>query len=51
MGNAPAHELFDRISVERTVESKEKPARSFKDFAVKIHDNLPQGVKLERIVG
>jgi len=51
LGNAPAHELFDRIVVERTAESKDKPARSFKDYNVKISSNMPLGVQLVRKIG
>jgi len=51
LGNAPAHELFERIEVERRVECKDRPARSFSDFQVKIRDDVPRGVTLERVVG
>ncbi|HFQ13450.1 MAG TPA: type I-C CRISPR-associated protein Cas7/Csd2, partial [Gammaproteobacteria bacterium] len=50
LGNAHAHDLFDRISV------KKKPdaavPRAFTDYQVSINeDNLPQGVELIRRVG
>jgi CRISPR-associated protein Csd2 len=48
LGNAPAHKLFDRITVKRKDESK--PARSFADYEVKIVRDLPEGVNLiERV--
>lgn len=51
MGNAPAHELFDRITIER--KDKNKPARSFTDYTVSIkEEGLPEKqVKLIRKVG
>jgi CRISPR-associated protein Csd2 len=50
LGNAPAHTLFERISMER------KPGvvapRAFTDYAVTVRsDDLPQGVTLSRLVG
>lgn len=45
LGNAPAHGLFERVSV--TQKDPAKPARSFSDFEVKVSaDALPTGVKL-----
>lgn len=48
LGNAPAHQLFDLINVER--KDKEKPARAFSDYSVtskeEIEKRLPQGVEL-----
>lgn len=49
LGNAPAHELFDKIKVERKDSSV--PARSFDDYAVTIDESMPQGVSLIRKVG
>jgi len=49
LGNAPAHELFDKIKVERKDTSA--PARSFGDYAVSIDESMPQGVSLIRKVG
>jgi CRISPR-associated protein Csd2 len=50
LGNAPAHTLFERISIER------KPAveapRAFADYDVRVEDaTLPGGVTLTRLVG
>lgn len=48
LGSAPAHALFDRVSVAREVEAP----RSFSDFEVRVDDdNLPQGVTLRRVMG
>ncbi len=46
MGNAPAHTLFDKIVIERTEESKERPARSFADYMVSVKGDIPEGVEL-----
>jgi CRISPR-associated protein Csd2 len=48
LGNAPAHLLFDLVSVERRSDES-RPARSFKDdYQIIIdEDNLPRGVTLE----
>lgn len=47
LGNAPAHVLFDRISVEQV----KQPARHFADFRVSVDDTaLPNGVTLHRLV-
>jgi CRISPR-associated protein Csd2 len=43
LGNAPAYQLFDRITVKRKDETK--PPRSYDDYAVTIDvDDLPEGV-------
>ena len=62
IGNAPAHRLFDRVSVQRTFAGEEydpkdrsahniPPARSYADYAVQVdRTNLPDGVEvLDRI--
>ena len=49
LGRAPAHELFEKIKVERKDSSI--PARSFTDYNVTIDENMPEGVKLIRKVG
>lgn len=48
LGNAPAHELFDRIRVSSN--GSESP-RSFGDYEVEVGDSLPEGIHLTRIVG
>ncbi|MCL4774453.1 MAG: type I-C CRISPR-associated protein Cas7/Csd2 [Burkholderiaceae bacterium] len=48
LGNAHAHDLFDRISISRRSEIP----RSFADFEVQVTDGgLPAGVRLRRRVG
>ncbi|MBI3408670.1 MAG: type I-C CRISPR-associated protein Cas7/Csd2 [Planctomycetes bacterium] len=51
LGNAPAHELFDRIRVEPL--GADAAPRSFEDYKarIKIDPNLPAGVTLHRKVG
>jgi CRISPR-associated protein Csd2 len=50
LGNAPAHLLFERISVARRAEV-EAP-RSFGDYEVSVDDTgLPDGITLTRLVG
>lgn len=45
MGNAPAHALFERVSVESV--DPGKPARAFADYRVAVnHDGLPAGVSI-----
>ena len=48
LGSAPAHALFDRVSVDRAVEAP----RSFSDFEIRVdEDDLPRGVTLRRVMG
>jgi CRISPR-associated protein Csd2 len=48
LGNAPAHRLFERISV--TQKEPAKPARAFSDFAVVVNsEGLPSEVKLHAL--
>ncbi|MEN8130240.1 MAG: type I-C CRISPR-associated protein Cas7/Csd2 [Pseudomonadota bacterium] len=50
LGNAPAHDLFERIRVERR--KGDSPARAFSDYSVTVDDtDLPEDVELLRIVG
>jgi CRISPR-associated protein Csd2 len=46
MGNAPAHKLFDMIEIKRNDETG-APARSFKDYSVRIVGEVPNGVTVE----
>lgn len=49
LGNAPAHDLFDRVGVKKIVQG---PARQFSDYQVQINDqNMPEGVVLQRVLG
>jgi len=45
LGNAPAHKLFDLVSVEKSDE--DKPARAFSDYVVNVDDSsAPNGVEV-----
>ena len=47
LGNAPAHKLFDLVTVKRATDIN-KPARAFSDYKVEIYNNnIPQGVTIE----
>ncbi len=49
LGNAHAHQLFERITVER-VEGNGVP-RDFRDYRIQVDDtNLPEGITLTRLV-
>jgi CRISPR-associated protein Csd2 len=61
LGNAPAHELFDRVKVGRNVDGEFRkidrrldnlpPAREFADYKIEIDRNgLPEGVAIEEWV-
>ena len=47
LGNAPAHELFEKVKVI----CENAPARSFDDYKVTIDENMPEGVTLIRKIG
>lgn len=50
LGDAPAHSLFERISVKR--KDGVEASRTFGDYLVTIDDSgLPEGVTLTRVVG
>jgi len=61
LGNAPAHKLFDRVRIGRSIDGEFRaidsrldnypPAREFSDYAVEIdRENLPQEVEIiERV--
>ena len=49
MGNAQAHELFERVNAKLKDESK--PSRSFSDYNVTVNESGLSGVKLIRKVG
>ena len=47
LGNAPAHQLFDLVNVERKTDAS-MPARSFGDYAVIMKStDVPNGVSVE----
>lgn len=48
LGNAPAHKLFDTVTVER--KDKSKPARKYSDYAVSVDESaIPSGVTMTRM--
>lgn len=50
LGNAPAHQLFERVRVSRKLNIP--VPRSFQDYQVEINEaDLPKGVTLTRLVG
>ena len=49
LGNAPAHELFERIRP--TLHDGVASLRKFSDYTVDVGDDLPEGVTLTRLVG
>jgi CRISPR-associated protein Csd2 len=62
LGNAPAHKLFDRVTVNRAFEGSSvpvadrrshnwPPARAFTDYEIKLDEaNLPPGITIEHII-
>lgn len=49
LGNASAHDLFDRVDVKKIAQG---PARQYSDYQVQINEqNIPDGVKLQRVLG
>ncbi len=49
MGNASAHELFDRVTVTRA-NAESGAARKFGDYAINVKaDNLPTGISIKRL--
>lgn len=50
MGNAPAHDLFDRVTVKRAT-PENTPARKFSDYRIEVNEaSMPEGVKIIRMV-
>jgi CRISPR-associated protein Csd2 len=49
LGNAPAHQLFESVQVQRK-EGSAGPARSFADYVVKVRDDVPEKVKVLALV-
>lgn len=48
MGNAPAHRLFDSVTVTRVEGEADTPARHFQDYVVAIdRETIPDGVSVE----
>lgn len=50
LGNAPAYKLFDTVTVERNDKSAHEPARSFKEYVVKVDESaIPEHVTCTRM--
>lgn len=45
LGNAPAHELFERVTVDRVHGEKGSPALAFSDYAVRLDGQVVEGFK------
>ena len=45
LGNAPAHQMLERVQVRR--EDENKPPRQFADYQVEVDENMPEGVEVE----
>lgn len=61
LGQAPAHKLFDRVAVGRSIDGEARPidrsldnypvARAYSDYAVSVdRDNLPEGIEILDLV-
>ncbi|MGB6044165.1 MAG: type I CRISPR-associated protein Cas7, partial [Pirellulales bacterium] len=51
LGNAPAHKLFERVTIKRTDPQNGEltPARTFSDFSVEVNEaDLPDGITVHR---
>jgi len=49
LGNAPAHELFDRVAIHR--KNLDAPPRSFSDYEITVNrENLPGGITLHELI-
>jgi len=51
MGNAPAHKLFDCVTVERVNGEQDTPARAFSDYRIAVnHEAVPSEVAVEELL-
>ncbi|MGH8174761.1 MAG: type I-C CRISPR-associated protein Cas7/Csd2 [Steroidobacter sp.] len=51
MGNAPAHVLFGKVTVERINGENDTPARSFSDYRVSLdRETLPPGISVTEVI-
>lgn len=51
MGNAPAHKLFETVSVERVNGESGSPAQSFADYQIRLDsEKVPNGVSVEALI-
>ena len=50
LGNAPAHKLFELVTVKRN-KSESEPVRSFTDYSISVDSaNAPQGVEIQSLL-
>ncbi|WP_242450835.1 type I CRISPR-associated protein Cas7 [Priestia endophytica] len=47
LGNAPSHQLFEKIDIKM---ASEIVARSYRDYKMTIDENLPEGVELNKVI-
>ncbi len=50
LGSQPAHQLFDRVTVERVNGENGTPAQSFADYAIKVNKENIDGVTIEELL-
>lgn len=51
LGNAPAHALFDRVTVTRADSDTDGPARRYDDYTINVNkDRLPDGITVEAML-
>jgi len=51
MGNAPAHKLFDCVTVERVNGEQDTPARAFSDYSITVNrEAVPSEVTVEELL-
>ena len=61
LGNAPAHQLFDRVTIQRKFGGdlyavgddkldNAPPARRYEDYEVAVRDGLPDGIDLINVL-
>lgn len=51
LGNAPAHKLFDTVTVERVEGESGSPAKAFTDYQIRIDSEaVPEGVSVEELL-
>jgi len=51
LGNAPAHKLFETVTVERVKGDSGSPAKAFTDYEIRVDSEaVPQGVSVEELL-
>ncbi len=48
LGNAPAHELFNLVRIEKNTE--EGPSRCYNDYKINISEDIPEGIEITEII-